>query len=283
MAFIRIRICDGCGKIEEVRKDNKAKICKICSSKKSLKKAVKRKKELANEKKCIACNIKFKAPLSSNKKYCSIECKNLSISEQKKCNYCGDKFRYLKCKSKSNSSGNYCKRECYNNHLKTIVGENHRDYKRVDKMCAYCKEKIKIIPARADKNNCCSIECKIELHRGMFAGDKNGNWRGGHKKRKGNFEQVKNKHFKGIKFCSLCGTSKKIDIHHVVPFRYTEDNSLKNLIPLCRSCHRKVEIITWQLIDTGIEHSALKILMNSILRQMQAINYTKLRKLKNER
>lgn len=33
----------------------------------------------------------------------------------------------------------------------------------------------------------------------------------------------------------------KLDVHHIVPFLVTFDNSLGNLISLCRSCHMKRE------------------------------------------
>ena len=42
--------------------------------------------------------------------------------------------------------------------------------------------------------------------------------------------------------CQKCGISKKVlDIHHIIPFLETFDNSLNNLITLCRSCHMKEE------------------------------------------
>jgi hypothetical protein len=39
--------------------------------------------------------------------------------------------------------------------------------------------------------------------------------------------------------CKIKGV--RLDIHHKVPFLQSFDNSLGNLITLCRSCHRKVE------------------------------------------
>lgn len=32
-------------------------------------------------------------------------------------------------------------------------------------------------------------------------------------------------------------------MHHIIPFRLTRDNSLTNLIPLCRACHKRVETV----------------------------------------
>ena len=33
----------------------------------------------------------------------------------------------------------------------------------------------------------------------------------------------------------------QIQCHHIVPYRITQDNSIGNLITLCRSCHIKEE------------------------------------------
>lgn len=42
--------------------------------------------------------------------------------------------------------------------------------------------------------------------------------------------------------CQDCGVNNKsLDIHHKTPFMQTHDNSLNNLITLCRSCHLKAE------------------------------------------
>jgi hypothetical protein len=44
-------------------------------------------------------------------------------------------------------------------------------------------------------------------------------------------------------FCALCGTMEKLHVHHIIPFRISRDNSQKNLIPLCRSHHKRVEML----------------------------------------
>jgi len=42
--------------------------------------------------------------------------------------------------------------------------------------------------------------------------------------------------------CQECGAkNKKLDIHHRIPFLMSFDNSLENLMSLCRSCHVKLE------------------------------------------
>jgi len=39
--------------------------------------------------------------------------------------------------------------------------------------------------------------------------------------------------------CEIKGI--RLDVHHIIPFLVSRDNSLKNLISLCRSCHMKQE------------------------------------------
>lgn len=42
--------------------------------------------------------------------------------------------------------------------------------------------------------------------------------------------------------CQKCGiTGKSLDIHHKIPFLISRDNSLNNLITLCRKCHMEEE------------------------------------------
>ncbi len=42
--------------------------------------------------------------------------------------------------------------------------------------------------------------------------------------------------------CQDCEvTGKRLDIHHIIPFLISFDNSLGNLITLCRKCHMKAE------------------------------------------
>ena len=45
--------------------------------------------------------------------------------------------------------------------------------------------------------------------------------------------------------CRKCGNPMDItgdfDIHHIIPFKKSKDDSLRNLITLCGSCHKRVE------------------------------------------
>jgi RNA-directed DNA polymerase len=44
--------------------------------------------------------------------------------------------------------------------------------------------------------------------------------------------------------CEVCGTDQEVEVHHVKARKRGGTNVLKNLIPLCRTCHRRAETPT---------------------------------------
>lgn len=74
-------------------------------------------------------------------------------------------------------------------------------------------------------------------------GDKNPMWKGGKITYRGRgWVGIKNQVIRrdGNK-CRRCGSTKLLQVHHIVPYRYTQDNSFENLVTLCASCHMAVE------------------------------------------
>ena len=79
-------------------------------------------------------------------------------------------------------------------------------------------------------------------------GEKGSNWKGGISseralvinkykwKEKAKFIRKKYNHM-----CYVCGKSPSYDVHHIVPWRETKDDSENNLVLLCKSCHMKSE------------------------------------------
>jgi len=88
-------------------------------------------------------------------------------------------------------------------------------------------------------------------------------------KYKGDFERVKREHFSGKQFCAICGITKKIHIHHIIPYRLTHDNSLDNLIPLCATHHVIMEKTTKRFVDNTQDYDAAKFMLNVMFRARQ--------------
>ncbi len=71
-------------------------------------------------------------------------------------------------------------------------------------------------------------------------------------------------------FCALCGTSKKLQVHHAVPFRLTRDNSQENLFPLCVKHHKIVESQFVETEATGLDYETQGVFWQNILSSYQS-------------
>lgn len=56
------------------------------------------------------------------------------------------------------------------------------------------------------------------------------------------WEKIRKEAKRRTPFCACCGTFKRLQVHHIIPFRLTFDNRQVNLIPLCIRCHKRVEM-----------------------------------------
>jgi hypothetical protein len=54
-------------------------------------------------------------------------------------------------------------------------------------------------------------------------------------------------------FCAWCGTlqrgKRRLQVHHIIPYRLTKNNDPSNLIPLCPRCHKMIETAT-KVVET---------------------------------
>ena len=97
------------------------------------------------------------------------------------------------------------------------------------KSCKICGKEIYIIPSQERRAKYCSITCMYQGVSGKR--DKNNNT---YLK---DFRIMRKMILKNIKECSLCHQEKPLAIHHIDYNK--ENNNIKNLIPLCFSCHSK--------------------------------------------
>ena len=91
------------------------------------------------------------------------------------------------------------------------------------------------------------------------SGSNNPNWKGGKfvgTKRKSygswnSWRRLREVVLKRDKYiCEYCG-AKASDVHHIIPYRYSEDNSLDNLISLCKKHHISIERETSKCLQEG--------------------------------
>ena len=57
--------------------------------------------------------------------------------------------------------------------------------------------------------------------------------------------------------------------NRIIPYRLTEDNSVDNLIPLCRKHHKKMESMTLPFIEMCEDKEIAKKYLNILFRSIQ--------------
>ena len=232
----RERVCVDCGKVELVRKDNKAERCVSCSSRRNASSEAAKAANIAKKRRvscvCSHCGKTFERIPShvegDQATYCSVSCVNENRRVERTCKCCGTIFKIGRSRvyGTSNSSGNFCTRACYEKWL-----------------------------------------CRTDRTTG----------------RGSQWSRIRASVVARAPFCGWCGTVKKrLQVHHIVPFRLTHDNDNSNLIPLCCSCHKKVELLTVEIEATGITPVEMSAVMNTFLRQRQVATAAVLKRLINE-
>lgn len=185
---MRLRTCAACGKVDEVRVDNPATRCRSCAARSALAKGHRTRSANRNHETCRHCGRVFPAPPSSRQQFCSLACRRAAQSVERTCVTCGSSFRIARSvlSDRTNSSGRFCSRPCYERHL-----------------------------------------CRTPRIRG----------------RGSRWKTIRKAALRQTPFCAFCGRTRHLQVHHIIPFRLTRDNSQTNLIPLCRACHKRVESV----------------------------------------
>ena len=155
------------------------------------------------------------------------------------CDYCG---KYYK-----KSAKRFCSKKCYG---LWITYKSPR--RKVLRNCITCGKEFYIRASRINqgRGKNCSLKCRHEYQRLIIAGNKNPNWKGGITsetlKRCNEYfwKRLRKIIYKRDNWtCQECGKKCHTDIqcHHKVPYRISKNDSMNNLITLCKSCHIKIE------------------------------------------
>ncbi len=194
----RERTCTDCGAVETVRVDNSARRCRACTGV-FVGKCRKKPKQLTLR--------LSREPARRNHRICK---------------HCAVGFSVYRStlSGKTNASGNFCSRPCYNAWMSTIPTNSFRGYGWFE--------------ARAE-----AIE--------------------------------------RAPFCAMCARLKRLEVHHVVPYRLTQDNAQRNLVPLCKKHHTTVDHLTRGLIAAGVPIDIIHLVVRSSLLEQQMVGATILR------
>ena len=164
-----------------------------------------------------------------DRKYCSDKCAGITrinprIGKVKvECAYCGKQMQIY---ASAVRKRNYCNKECRDKQYAKV---------RESRTCLQCGKSFTVLTSVIEKSNAsgrfCSTTCYWESMKKP------------HAKYPG-FRKAKKQFFAGKQFCAICGTTKNIQIHHIIPNRLTQDQRKINLLPLCPKHHNRIERFT---------------------------------------
>lgn len=219
---------------------------------------------------CKVCKREFKVNYPyelKRRKYCSYACYHGTLKSKwigkknprytdtryKKCLQCKKDFYIIR-----NPKKKFCNISCKG---KYYSGERNNKYSggKKAKVCVVCFKSFYRITNEYTKSKFCSYKCYHSAMPRIYRGENSSNWQGGKDTRKNEVRknilyrnwQAKVKKRDGHK-CKLCGSSKKLEVHHIVPLRDNIKLILKvgNGITLCHNCHKKTFWKENQFIDT---------------------------------
>lgn len=187
------------------------------------------------------------------------------------CGFCGKEYTV---KPSVLEKTKYCSRECRGKMQSLLqTGENNPSYGATGdknpnwrggssmpilRYCEICNVELETTPyqLKIGHGRFCSHDCMNIWHSEKMSGENSPLWKGGHSHYRGpNWKrQAEKARNRDNHLCQNCGKAqkvagKKLDVHHIVPFRlfddYVEANQLENLIVLCNICHKIVEHRIW--------------------------------------
>jgi hypothetical protein len=184
------------------------------------------------------------------------------------CKHCQTTFY-----GKGSGRGMYCTEECRKSEGRPDVTNGR---KGIEKTCPQCETSFYVHPSTIKQvycspkclsqttkqsRNCvicdaifvttqskrqatCSKKCATELQSRIRQGEKSTFWRGGKMAPYVGIWKTQRRAARerdGYQ-CVLCGSTDRIQVHHIIPFRYSQSHDLTNLVTLCRSCHSREEL-----------------------------------------
>jgi len=197
----------------------------------------------------------------------SPQARHARVRETLVCENCGKVFERRISSRKGENQKTYCSKECMKEHKAGII---------LERTCKYCGKTFTVKQSSIGKTtnasgNYCSSRCYWDSM--TIDGDKC--YKG--------FRPAKHKYFDGVQFCIMCGTTKNIHIHHIIPNRLTHDQSKDNLIPICTHCHPKVERITREVLKVCKDYKVTKFYLNNILRTKQYATFAVIKAVMDKR
>jgi hypothetical protein len=156
------------------------------------------------------------------------------------CLHCGKPFD-----TNPSANGKCCSYQCANAH-KTR-------YQLVQRVCLYCGKSFmhKPRPHSNSSGTYCCLKCRNMDYRHMWHGHRII----GRMEPRQEWNRIRRDYVRDLNgFCGICGHKGRLEVHHIIAYRVSQDNSSGNLVTLCHSHHMAFQKITdmmatWDIRD----------------------------------
>lgn len=243
----KLRVCLDCGKSEQVRQDNHGLRCRACAP-----------KAAARTNMASGAYSRLRPPTKKARPEGRVTLT---------CGGCSGLFtRFASGVAKSGVS--YCSPACFS---------ASKSVTRVCKHC--CGSFVTQVGRLSGKTNSSANFCSRDCYwASMRKPVKAGKLAGGIWQRLSESVRVQ------TPFCGCCGKVRgRLETHHILPRRLGGSDDRSNLIPLCPSCHKRVESLTRAMARDGLSAETIRFYMTARLRFRQFHTFHILRKVANER
>lgn len=143
--------------------------------------------------------------------------------------------------------------------------------------CPGCGKTVLVPAGKKAKRRYCTLSCaRATYNRTHLRAERNGRWRGGKVMSYGpEWRRIKAEVRARDGVCRECGKTssengRALDVHHLDPFRFSGDNSPKNLVTLCRSCHMQADDHGRRGNERFLKHTAPRRPTKRTLRALRA-------------
>lgn len=137
---------------------------------------------------------------------------------------------------------------------------------RIERVCRQCEKKFTVLRSAISgktnaSGNFCSMDCRNVwmCHTEKITG-RGSRWR-----------SIREASLKTMPCCALCAKRAPLEVHHIVPYRLTYDNSDSNLIVLCKTHHYFVECITRDILKVDSDYERVQLVLANILRSREFV------------
>ena len=207
---------------------------------------------------CRFCSRRAAAKSSAMKKQCAVPWFD--------CAHCGLKFQ-RSARKIERAENSFCSLACKVKHS------------RIERQCKGCSKKFFTQRGRvSSKTNSTAKFCSRPCYNTWLCQTDRINGRGSQ------WKSIRELAISRYPFCAICGSGRKrrLEVHHILPYRLSLDNSQPNLIPLCSKHHKSVETILHSVEATGIDHDTVKLFFWSVLKERQAATFMKIKELSRQ-